>query len=239
MGVPCITSDGSSLDVDYPLSSICIDPRSVAAATSGGGEDSAKRYSYWIGDNSAVYHIDGSAGGLSTLVAGSAGPHAAVGWTGDGVGSDVWFHLVIALICSGDAKWLYLIDHHNSCLRSIEVATQRVRTLYSMADSSGGPDRAKLCFDRSPHVKPESAVFLTGVNGILRFDFASSAAQSVSLGQYQSILKPHGIASTETGILIFTCWKTDSVWALEIGRSRHKTARQTNSIGWLSARCTL
>ncbi len=208
--------------------------------------------------------VESSDDGGKTLLAGGLQGKSFV----DGIGPGAAFGCIDACVSTSDGGTLYVTDVINSSLRSINVATTRVTTLAMNGcffDESGHPTHEscnpthesglattysptrfaigspnKLTFYRSPDVKPDSVLFMTTHNQILRYDIASSVMSKVELksknnrfdpiAQYnvessqvpssvniksQNRLSPNAIACTANGTLIFSCARTFSLYVLD------------------------
>ncbi len=158
----------------------------------------------------------------------------------DGVGAAVQFDGVHGLVASNrlpppnTGNKLIACDLKNNCLRMIDLNSKQVTTLTRnngwapaygwIRDSAGrsggftgtdtGEFRAprKLVFDRSPTVKPHSALYVTEQRGVIRLDLASGERRILPTlrGLFLS-----GIDCAPTGILIVSCLNTNSLYTLD------------------------
>ncbi len=138
---------------------------------------------FWIGDICSVRYCDGQS--VSAVAGGERRGYA------DGVGEAAKFFVVAGLICTANAKTLYVSDSNNSRIRTIEVSTGSVRSVCGDGEGGFAPDGVglsasidypnEICFDRSASVKPESIIYMATHTGILRFDIETGTNSFVSV----------------------------------------------------------
>ncbi len=159
---------------------------------------------WWFGDSKAVRYCDGQ---TVSLVAGGKIPDFS-----DGVGPSAHFSYVCGLICTtSDQKWLYLADSFNNRIRRIEIKSRVVSTIagsgQSKSEDGTGLAASILCpaslvFDRSPSIKPESAVWIVATGPLRRLDITTGVVTSTTVGTGIKVDSYTSLCCTTTGTLI-------------------------------------
>jgi hypothetical protein len=128
----------------------------------------------------------------------------------DGIGACAAFGRISGCVSTSDGAIVYVTDVINNSIRSVNVATGKVTTPAKRTCQFA----SKLTFYRSPTVKPDSVLFITNHNQILRCDIESSLISNVELKSENS-LGPNAITCTANGTLIFSCDRTFSLYAVD------------------------
>ncbi len=196
--------------LEYPMS-ICMNPRRPG--------------SYFIGDRSSIRYVDTVRNTVS-VIAGSAHPSRNFK---DGPLVSASFYGVMGLLCTRDGRHLFVTDHHNGRIRSIDIESQKVTTL----DGGQIEYPRKMAFDvclraaLDDGVREfvlESRLCVTADHGIIRryaIDTTGSG-DGVSVSYWNDLpfnlsdgsgwLDVWGIAITSRGHLIVSCQQTHSIY---------------------------
>ncbi len=163
--------------------------------------DPLSRNGWFIATLTAIRYCDGQG---VTLVAGS---ESAVGGF-DGSGGAARFSNLRGMVCTSDRKRLFVTDRNNHNIRMIDIDKQHVTTVAgsSKIGMTAGPALdatfsypSSLVFDRSPHLIPESVLWIVA-GQLRRFDLRKRVVTTVLFGL--ALSQNASIDSTPSGMLI-------------------------------------
>ncbi len=195
--------------VDAPYS-LCADP--------------VRRGTFWIAEFAAIRRFEEDKNRM-TVLAGGTEPGFA-----DGVGRSARFHQPASLIVTSDTESLFVTDFYNHAIRRVDIATSTVSTAARDNKTLNSP--MQCCWDRTPGVKPDSALYFTLVSdgAIVRFTIASGSVERYSL----PALAPFGCACTATGMILFSCIRRMSIFCFDpvAGTVQHMAGGATDQTSW-------
>ncbi len=184
-------------------SSICCDPINPSA--------------YFVGDSSSIRYVD-TVNDMVSLIAGDATQGLE-----DGIGSEARFNTVRGLICNRAGDTLFAADLTNHRIVRVNIKLRRVLTLARHHQTLWRlQNPRKLVFDRWHMLAPESALYITSVEGITRYDLSTGDITSkdcllISAGvaRQRETYDLYGLISVPSGHLIVSCIKTYSLYVYE------------------------
>ncbi len=201
----------------FPLA-ICIDP--------------IHPRNFFVGDRSSVRYVDAATDRVS-LIAGGA--EETSGGFADGIGAAAGFGVVSGLVCTMNSERLYATDSSDfGRIRMIDVATRTVTTIAG-GGQLGSQDGiglkaallfpARLVFDRSSSVRPESVLYITEAFAIRKLVLDTAQVTTITVdrfkpstdtaGHYSPSFQPRAIACLPTGSLLVGCNMTRAIYWLD------------------------
>ncbi len=109
-----------------------------------------------------------------------------------------------SIIITNDGTTIWTADAISARLRRVTIAT---RTLHSVLKKLNSP--RGVVWDRSPKSPPEIAVYVAVADGVIRYHIASGESKSSELPGFMLA----GLASTASGLLLFSCISTHAIWS--------------------------
>ncbi len=169
---------------------------------------------FFIGDQTSVRYCDGVS---VRLVAGSAKEGFA-----NGKSDRALFCEVTGLVCSGDAKQLFVSDARNYRIRSIDLATREVSTLAGTGhqrEQYGIFAKASFLYIRTLKADRSKSNSLLVVDGklIRRVLLDRRIVQPITPVSPEldfSVLDPSALESFASGHLLVTCLSTHSLYLI-------------------------
>ncbi len=197
IGVESVPDDAAKLfgpfRLFFPLS-VCVDPR--------------RPQNCYVGCSISVQYWDSETDKVRLIAGGNAFGSQ------DGIGSRAQFSSVTGLVVTNAGDRMYLCDRINNQLRLIDLTTNDVTTIGDRTHFLMN-DPFNLVFDRSPTAKPESALWITTDQCVVRFDIKSRSVTQ-SFGKLSNNKhKLSGVACTLSGHVIVSCVETHSIYVFD------------------------
>ncbi len=181
---------------------------------------------YYVGDLSSIRYCTPE---MVSLVAGDEQAGQC-----DGIGSDARFELVNGIVCASarGSDRLFIADQNHS-IRVVDTKTRSVTTIVGdhTRQTRAGVGRncsisapERLTFGRSPTLKPESVLYITAEEVIVRVDI-ETAQLTICQWKDETIcnkLYPNGIDCLPTGQLIVSSDEKCSLYIFDPATGDHQ-----------------
>ncbi len=182
--------------------------------------DPTKPHNFYVGDGASVRYCDG---GITGLVAGSN----QAGKT-DGVGANARFNgvndIVTQSTANGKTHKLFVADIDNHVIRVVDPDSGKVSTFAGDGTNESRDGNGLKCaigyprcmvWDLSPHVKPETVLWITTYNHLMQLNTETGAATRLPL-RTKIPINPWAIQFTPSCHLLVGCRDTHAVYAINL-----------------------
>ncbi len=174
---------------------------------------SPREHGFWIADLTSIRYCDGESGSVYPLAGSSASGQL------DGSGESALFSYIVSVTHWAAQNKLLLVGVDAAAvIRIVDIDTRQVRPfairLVDPSDPHHKCDVRSLIFDRSPHIEPESALFIKTDDEIWRAVLkpGNKTDRSGAVGRITNVLsspafrfRPVLMACTARGRLIVCC----------------------------------
>jgi hypothetical protein len=206
----CLLADRAALRIDqlYPVSGFLAEtpaygsylwPQAVRV-------DPTCRTRYFATDCYSIRQLDGA----------TVRPVAGAAKNGDGVAI---FQGILGCLVAADGRRLYVTDANNHRICAVDIESGQIRPIAGNGQAknidgigiqSSISFPKKLVFDR--RYKDESVLFITASDALRRFDVKTGELTTVL---FDRPINPYAIASTASGLLVFSCHLTYCLYAAD------------------------
>ncbi len=131
---------------------------------------------YYVSDERTIRHWDEMSDTV-TLVAGDANREGRM----DGVGISAGFYSILYIAIDSAGRTIWASDHSNHSIRCVDTLSQHVTTFPVSSISGGIKFPQQLVWDRTPGVKPDSALFVTASAKLIRIEIEASPSHLIFL----------------------------------------------------------
>jgi hypothetical protein len=136
----------------------------------------------------------------------------------DGIGRNAHFNGILGCASTTDGNTLFVTDYSNGALREVNTKSGQVITRvqnlpWNQWNGNQTVYPRKVTMYRSPNTEPDSVLCLTDVDGLYRYDIKTSIMSPITLKLHAPIM-PHAIVCTPLGVLILSCTRTHSLYAV-------------------------